>query len=112
MLLPVADLPWALGRPWTPLAQGEKNLLYNFFVFIFIFLYILGIMLIDGHPYLKCLDPPLVTPNSMLKAKMAANPDKAIVNHVSNNHTHDTSDDDLKCMYSHNSENSCQHKSG
>ena len=43
----------------TPSPREKKVLLYDFFYFYF-FVYILGIMLINEHPYLKGLDPPLV----------------------------------------------------
>ena len=55
----------AMGGPmlwawaWTPLAQGEKKLLYDFFNLYLFFVRILGMILIDGHFCLKNLDPPL-----------------------------------------------------
>ena len=40
----------------TPNPRGKK--IYN--IIFYFFVYILRIMLIDGHPYLKGLNPPLI----------------------------------------------------
>jgi len=54
-LIPGADLLYAMGCPWTPLAQGKKNIIWFFYFYLF-FICLLRMMLIDGYPYLKNLD--------------------------------------------------------
>uniref|UniRef100_A0A7C9DXP2 Uncharacterized protein n=1 Tax=Opuntia streptacantha TaxID=393608 RepID=A0A7C9DXP2_OPUST len=57
-----------LGVSMDTPSPRKKKIIIQFFYFYLFFICILGIMLIDGHPYLKSLDPPLARTTQKLAA--------------------------------------------
>jgi len=48
---------WSLGVSMDPPSSKKKKINIEFFFIVWVCIFV--IILIDGHSYLKCLDPPL-----------------------------------------------------